>query len=92
MSENVINIHGGEPPISAGIPQPALISFLEELLAHARSGFVQHVAAVWIDKTGFVGDGHAPGCNNYDLIPLIGGLEVCKHTLLSLAKFDEDVE
>lgn len=79
---NVVGIYGNSP-IAAAQPQPELIAFIERLLDVAKSGHLQHLAAVWIDKTGFVGDGYAPGAAPEDLIPLIGGMEVAKFSMLS---------
>lgn len=92
MSDNVISLDGGGPPKAAAVPRPDLIAFLEDMLAQAKSGHLQQVAAVFMDHTGFVGDGHSPVVERHELIPIIGGLEVCKHTLLQLAGFWKETE
>lgn len=81
MSDNVVGIGG---KTSKGVtPIPQCVALLKDLLAKAEAGHLRQIAFVWIDETGYILDGYAPGAPPHELIPIVGGLELCKATLLS---------
>lgn len=64
-------------------PRAEVVSLLKDLLARAEDGSLRQIAVVFIDQTGRAMDGYAPGAAPDEMIPIIGGLELCKATLLS---------
>jgi hypothetical protein len=86
---NVVKLEGGQSA-SALEPQPAMIKALEEMLADAKAGRIQHLVAVFTD-------GHSPPTDLYQgsgepwhVAALIGGMELCKHTML-MTQYHESV-
>lgn len=75
----VVGLFSGEPPCRVGEPAKDLIERLEWLLEAARSGELQCLAGVSIDRFGVVSQEFS-GTND-DADKLIGGLEVCKLTI-----------
>lgn len=80
--DNVIGI-GGRATTKARAAVPQVVSMCEMLLERAKSGDLRQLAFVYVDGTGRPTDGYGPGGPPEELIPIIGGLELCKATLLS---------
>lgn len=78
---DIIDMAGAKSK-KAGEPNAELITFLTGLLDLAKDGQIQQVAAIWVAPDGVVGDGYSPGGHPDELYGIIGGLEVCKATLL----------
>lgn len=81
----------GEVAACAGQPNEEVIKLLEDVLEQARAGNVQHIAMVYLDQNGTPSDAYAPGGASYELIPLVGGLEICKATLVQQMLIAEPV-
>jgi hypothetical protein len=78
----IIGLHG-DATTKGREPIPAVVEVLEQLLERARTGDLRQLAFVYVDGTGRPTDGYVPGAPPEELIPIIGGLELCKATLLS---------
>lgn len=74
---------GGRPSKRAATPSAPVIALLRHLLADAESGQLQQLAVVCVDANGVTTDAYSPGGHPLELYPVIGGLEVCKATLLA---------
>src|SRR5262249_9513867 len=74
---------GGRGTTQSPPPPPQCIELIKMLLERAESGDLRQIAVVWVDGTGRPTDAYAPGAEASELIPIIGGLELCKATLLS---------
>lgn len=77
----VVGLFSGEPPCCAGQPVADLIERLEWLLEAARSGELQCLAGVSVDRFGVISVEFAGSSDDAD--KLIGGLERCKHTIFA---------
>jgi hypothetical protein len=77
----------GRTSVKAREPSRLIISALTELLERAKAGDIRQIAFVYVDATGRPTDQYVPyeepGALPEELIPIIGGLELCKATLLS---------
>ena len=78
----------GNQAASALEPRKEIIKALEEVLAQAKEGRVQHIVVVY-------SDGQSPSVDLYQgsgepqqVASLIGGMELCKHTML-MSQFHE---
>jgi hypothetical protein len=79
---NVIAITG-DIPMQAAQPNQQVIDFLEDLLDWAKEGRVQAIATAWLEADGTPMDAYMPsGATFAQVMPLIGSLDLCKHTLL----------
>ncbi|MFM1814597.1 MAG: hypothetical protein RLZ98_1292 [Pseudomonadota bacterium] len=88
MSGKVIDM-SGRTSSKSGEPVPEIIELLESLLAEAKQGQIQHFAFVTVDPHGISGDGYVPGGTGPDLVTVVGGLEICKASLLAEILADE---
>lgn len=77
---------GGRSSSKAAQPNRSVIDFLEKLLTQARDGQVQHIIACWLDANGIPTDAYAGGGHPMEIVPLIGSMELCKHTILAQMK------
>lgn len=78
----VVTLDGKHAAVG-GEPNPNVIATLEEMLQHAKDGRIQHLVAVFGDGVAppndlYVGSGEAA-----HVMSLIGGIDLCKHTLLT---------
>lgn len=78
----------GRPTAYALQPQPTVINALEELLAEAKAGRIQHLVAVFSDGVGFPIDVYVGTGEAGHVLKLIGGMELCKHTML-MSQFEK---
>ena len=72
----------GTPSSASMEPNKPIIDALVSMLQEARDGRIQHLAAVYTD-------GRGPPCDLYigtgepeQAMMLVGGMEMCKHTML----------
>mgnify|MGYP007011825765 CR=1 FL=1 len=63
-------------------PQPQVIEALEKLLDEAKSGRIQHIAAVYTDGAAMPMDIYAGTGEPDHVLRLVGSMELCKHTML----------
>ena len=88
---NVISINGGKPDPNAPpsdnperMPewQTDMIKMLENLVEEAKAGRITDIAAVFMNGHESPGDMYVGGGDGTSIAAIIGGLELCKHTLL----------
>lgn len=77
----VVKIGGGQSA-SALEPQPEIIKVLEEMLADAKAGRIQHLVTVFTDGRSPPIDTYQGSGEPWHVAALIGGMELCKHTML----------
>ena len=82
MSDNVVDM-SGKPSSKSGKPIKEIVELLETLLDEAKQGQIQHFAFVTIDVNGIPSDGYVPGGSVPDLVTVVGGLELCKASLVN---------
>ena len=63
-------------------PQPAIIEAIEQMLAAAKVGNIQHLIAVFTDGRSAPVDLYQGSGEPWHVAALIGGMELCKHTML----------
>jgi len=78
---NVVTF-AGEQSAAALEPQAAIIEALEQLLADAKAGHIQHLVAVFTDGRSAPNDLYQGSGEPWHVAALIGGMELCKHTML----------
>lgn len=78
---NIVNL-SGKQATEAAVPNPEVIKAIEELLQLAQDGQIQHFIAVFSDGKGPPCDLYAGAGEARHAMALIGGMELCKHTML----------
>jgi hypothetical protein len=63
-------------------PQPAIIAAIEHMLEEAKAGRIQHLVAVFNDGHSTPIDLYQGSGEPWHVAALIGGMELCKHTML----------
>lgn len=86
-NDNVISI-SGRPLSAATQPNEQVISALEMMLDAAKSGQIQQVVAVWVDAQGMPRDLCQGSGEAWQVMAMIGGLELCKATLVKCLNGD----
>lgn len=78
---NIVTLAGGQSA-AALEPQQGIVDALENLLAAAKAGGIQHLVAVFTDGKSAPGDLYQGSGEPWHVAALIGGMELCKHTML----------
>lgn len=81
MTKNVVNL-GGRQAAVARQPNPDVIQALEILLQEARDGQIQHLVAIHSDGVSAPVDFYVGSGEPAHVLGLIGGMELCKQTML----------
>lgn len=82
---DVVNIIGG-PATKAGVPNAAVIELLRDLLMQAEAGKIQHIGVVWLGPDLIPMDAYSGGGDPFEVVTLVGSLELLKHTVLAQLK------
>lgn len=80
---------GGNQSAAALEPQKAIIEAIEKMLAEAKAGNIQHLIAVFTDGRSAPVDLYQGSGEPWHVAALIGGMELCKHTML-MSQFQEN--
>ena len=80
-----------KPVAALRIPQPSIVETLEKLLADAMDGRIQHLIAVYSDGVAPPTDCYVGTGEPAHVMQLIGGMELCKHTIL-MGAFEETTD
>lgn len=90
IGADIIGIDGRERPRTGA--QPEVVELARKVLDLAESGELQQLAVVGADRDGGTFDAYAPGgpIETMRILPVIGGLELCKATLVNQIVGGED--
>jgi hypothetical protein len=78
---NVVTMSGKTPAV-AQEPNAKIIAALEQMLQEAKDGRIQQLAAIYSDGAAPPSDLYVGSGEPVHAMALIGGLELCKHTML----------
>lgn len=78
---NVVTM-SGKTAAAALEPNAQIVKALEEILEEAKSGRIQHLVAVFSDGAAPPSDLYIGSGEPQHVMVLIGGMELCKHTML----------
>ena len=84
----VVSFGSGGQSAAALEPQPTIIEALEKILAEAKDGRVQHLAIIYSDGRSAPVDLYQGSGEPEHVSTLIGGMELCKLTML-MSQFRE---
>lgn len=84
---NVVSLVGAQSA-AALEPQPKIIEALETILSAAKDGQVQHLVVVYSDGKSAPTDTYQGSGEPGHVAALIGGMELCKQTML-MSQFHE---
>lgn len=79
---NIRSIAGGKQSATALEPNTEIVETLQRLLADAQAGQIQHLVAVYTDGRSAPVDLYQGSGEPWHVVALIGGMELCKHTML----------
>ena len=78
---NIVSM-AGKQSASSMEPNAGIIEALEQILEEAKAGRIQHFAAAYTDGKAPPSDLYMGSGEPAHVMMLIGGLEMCKHTML----------
>jgi hypothetical protein len=87
---NVVTL-AGQQAAAALEPRKEIIDALEDILAQAKEGRVQHIVVVFSDGLTAPADLYQGSGEPHQVYTLIGGMELCKLTML-MSNFHETTQ